>query len=313
MGEPVNRALLIHAGAIGDFVMSLRVIAALRNAGADHVTLLGKPHIADLAPPPDGADEVIDIEVGGAHALFSEEVALPAHLAKRFDGIDLAIDMLGGSCGTLRKRLTQAGIPRVIDLDPRPRPDWKGHITEQWLTDLRAAGLDARAGPPAIRIGNARRHGPRQRTRIEEVSQARSMTVLHPGSGAREKCWPLESFLELATRLREAGGQARIMTGPVEAERWTAQERAHLAADPQNVVEGCSLPEAAEHIAAADRYIGNDSGISHLAAALGVPTVAIFGPTDPDRWRPLGPKVIVARSPRPGSWPKVADILRMLP
>ncbi|MGA7414689.1 MAG: glycosyltransferase family 9 protein [Bryobacteraceae bacterium] len=102
--------------------------------------------------------------------------------------------------------------------------------------------------------------------------------VIHPFSGSRKKNWPLERFQELATRLDE----------PV---KWLA--------GPEDVLPGADrfedLGALAGWLAGARVYIGNDSGITHLAAAAGTPTVALFGPTEPDVWGPRGVRVRCVR------------------
>lgn len=103
--------------------------------------------------------------------------------------------------------------------------------------------------------------------------------AIHPFSGSAKKNWPLERFRELAARL----------PWPVE---WVA--------GPEEALEGAvrfeSLWDLAEWLATARLYVGNDSGISHLAAAVGTPVVAIFGPTDPAVWAPRGREVRVVRA-----------------
>jgi ADP-heptose:LPS heptosyltransferase len=98
--------------------------------------------------------------------------------------------------------------------------------------------------------------------------------VIHPFSGGRRKNWPLEQFCEISRRLPM----------PVQ---WCAgpEESLHSAVRMEN------LWDLACWLAAARVYIGNDSGITHLAAAVGTPTVAIFGPSDPAIWGPRGEHV----------------------
>ena len=106
--------------------------------------------------------------------------------------------------------------------------------------------------------------------------------VIHPFSGSSKKCWPLTRFRELARRL-----EAKM---PV---RWCAGPEETLA----GAVRIDDLYELAEWLATAWVYIGNDSGITHLAAAVGTPVVALFGPTDPRIWAPRGPDVCVIARP----------------
>lgn len=98
--------------------------------------------------------------------------------------------------------------------------------------------------------------------------------AIHPFSGSAKKNWPLENFSELARRLE----------GPVE---WCADETFRFH----------DLGELAGWLAGARLYIGNDTGITHVAAALGVQTIAIFTASDPARWAPRGPNVTVLRNP----------------
>ena len=104
--------------------------------------------------------------------------------------------------------------------------------------------------------------------------------VIHPFSGGSRKNWPLENFRALAPRL------------PLPV-RWCAGPEEPL----DHAVRIDDLYELACWVATARVYIGNDSGISHLAAAVGAPVIAIFTSTDPRIWAPRGPRVTVLESP----------------
>jgi ADP-heptose:LPS heptosyltransferase len=124
--------------------------------------------------------------------------------------------------------------------------------------------------------------------------------VLHPGAGSGKKCWPAERFLEVAQQLKRAGRQVQVILGEVELEKWPAPqiesfERAADVRRPQTLIELMDV------IRAASAFIGNDSGPGHLAGIAGVPTVSVFGPKDPSRWRPLGPRVNVVQ----GEWEQI--------
>ncbi|MGH7797965.1 MAG: glycosyltransferase family 9 protein [Candidatus Binatia bacterium] len=113
-----------------------------------------------------------------------------------------------------------------------------------------------------------------------------------PGSGAREKNWPAEFFLAVSQWWkREIGGIVLLFLGPVEQERGGTE----LLQNDCVVASDLRLAQAAALLARCDLYLGNDSGISHLAAALGVRTVALFGPSDARQWSPRGRKVNVLR------------------
>lgn len=112
--------------------------------------------------------------------------------------------------------------------------------------------------------------------------------VFAPGSGGRAKCWPRQHWLQLAARTQ---GELRVVLGPVELER--DDPRGWPWPVPVSFLVGRTPLQLADDLAAADAFVGNDSGATHLAAMLGVPTVAVFGPTDPEVWAPVGPHVRV--------------------
>jgi ADP-heptose:LPS heptosyltransferase len=111
-------------------------------------------------------------------------------------------------------------------------------------------------------------------------SSPRNSVVIHPFSGSQGKNWPLPYYETLASRINTAKTE------------WTA--------GPEEALDGAnrfqSLAELASWVSGARLYIGNDTGITHLAAAVGVPTIALFGPTNPAKWAPRGENVTVLRS-----------------
>ena len=122
--------------------------------------------------------------------------------------------------------------------------------------------------------------------------------AIAPGSGAREKNWPLISFEAIARWWRErVDGDVIVVSGPVEEERGGYESLCRNAV----VIRGTTLARLAATIARCNLYVGNDSGISHIAAALGVPTAAIFGPSSVNQWAPRGTSVLVLRHQVPCS------------
>jgi ADP-heptose:LPS heptosyltransferase len=118
--------------------------------------------------------------------------------------------------------------------------------------------------------------------------------LIHPGAGSRRKRWGANRFMAVAGAMREISGEKVVfLLGPAESD---------LLPVLQKGVEGrgeiCQLQDLMEVMTlmkAATGFIGNDSGLAHLAAIMGVPTVAIFGPSSPTRWHPLGRAVRVVR------------------
>ncbi|MBK8098032.1 MAG: glycosyltransferase family 9 protein [Planctomycetes bacterium] len=111
--------------------------------------------------------------------------------------------------------------------------------------------------------------------------------ALAPGSGGRHKCWPRACWLELAGHLRACGEEIAVVVGPAEGER-DDPRRWPWPGSPRFLAD-LSATELAESLRRCRSFVGNDSGVTHLAAVMNVPTVAIFGPTDPTVWAPPFP------------------------
>jgi ADP-heptose:LPS heptosyltransferase len=140
------------------------------------------------------------------------------------------------------------------------------------------------------------------------IIPGRKPFVIQPGSGGAHKCWHLDNFLSAAKILKTGGVDVLFLLGPAEMERFSSPR--HSSSKPGEsalakiVVTAPRLtsPPLADVVAVlsnAAGYLGNDSGITHLAAAMGVRTVAVFGPTDPVLYAPLGPAVTVLKSDTP--------------
>jgi ADP-heptose:LPS heptosyltransferase len=129
--------------------------------------------------------------------------------------------------------------------------------------------------------------------------------VIHPGSGSKKKTWPLERFLELIHYFeRQSNSRILVVLGPaegLEVEKAFEGMEWEMGSTAPLLVKGLSLLQLASVMEGGRLFIGNDSGITHMAAALGLPTVAIFGPSDYKTWSPRGEKVFVVRKEIPCS------------
>jgi ADP-heptose:LPS heptosyltransferase len=117
---------------------------------------------------------------------------------------------------------------------------------------------------------------------------------IHPGAGSPTKCWPLDSYLELIDRLHDAGHRCRIFLGEVEMERWPGEE-IHRLQSADETVQPATYLDLFRELSACSAFVGNDSGPGQLAGIIGLPSVILFGSTDPAIWKPLGPRVGVLR------------------
>lgn len=122
--------------------------------------------------------------------------------------------------------------------------------------------------------------------------------VIHPGSGGRAKCWPADRFDALVTHFQAMGRSVQVVLGEAERQhmdpRWPARWRRSC-----EVIEPADYIDLSLVLSRASLYIGNDSGPTHLAAQVGVPTLALFGPSNPHVWMPQGPAVGLMAPPHP--------------
>ncbi len=302
--------LMLHQGALGDFLLTLPVVAALR-------TTLSRPQVIAIASAASARlmagrgviDRHMSPESVGLHTLFGEDGgALDPRLQSLLHlTAPVVLNFLSDADHAIHRRLAET-MPRgrVISVDPRPPIDAEHprHITQCWTDAIRAQGISIGEAAP-VRVDRA------SDTSREETSKQRPI-VIHPGSGGRGKCWPLKRFLQLADGLNEYA--IDWMLGPAELER----EPEMHALLKQRVVEhgGRLIVEedlqcAADHVARAKLYVGNDAGMTHLAAVLGVSTVALFGTTDPRVWRPFGEHVhaIYEEAGAADPWPSVERVI----
>lgn len=119
--------------------------------------------------------------------------------------------------------------------------------------------------------------------------------AVHPGSGGSRKCWPVSSFAAVIRLLRRLDRRVLLLGGPADHERIEILQQEQST--PTMLLDA-PLLEVARHLCQCGCYLGNDSGITHLAALLGVPTIAMFRASDPAVWHPVGPSVMVLYAPR---------------
>jgi len=251
------RRLVIRPGAIGDLIVSLPALECLR---ADYLEVwTASPNVPLIR----FADAVRSIASTGLDLLGIAEPP-PKRVLSALGRFDSIVSWYGANRPEFRALVDSLGLPFTF-LSALPAEGAGMHATDFYLEQVSAL-TECRADPiPRIPCSAARE----------------KFAVIHPFSGSPRKNWPLEKFRRLA------GGLARAM--PV-----------HWCAGPEDPpLDGArrfdDLYQLACWLAAASLYLGNDSGITHLAAAVGTPVLAIFGPTDPAVWAPRGPHVRVAR------------------
>lgn len=277
--------VILHGGALGDLVLTLQLSLSI-----EPVLTSGEICVVSRVDPRPLTGREVRIawrspDALRTHWLFREDdAAPPAALAELLHGRRV-LNFLGDSGSRVHARLARLGVREVLSVDPTPGPADARHITAQWRERLAresprlrfrspSAPLLATAGQPPARRGT-------------ESQICGGTIVIHPGGGGVRKQWPIERFAELGALLVARGFPVRFALGPVEIERFPGWAELLSATAP---VDRCLTMESLVRcLGDARLLVGNDSGPGHVAAALGVPTVTLFGPTQASVWRPVGP------------------------
>lgn len=285
------RLLVLRGGAIGDFIVTLPALRALRRQWPEaYIELVAYPHIAQLALAGGLVDKVTSLH--GAHIarFYSLRPEFPAEQVAFIRSFDLVVSFLHDPDRIVGDNLERAGARQLVAGSPLVED---GHAIDQMARPLEALAIYARGESAQLALGPADREAGRDLLGQHGIRGA--ALALHPGSGSPKKNWPLGRFIDLARRAAREGGRTPFfLTGEADAEVETALRR---NAPDVALATGLPLLDTARLLSACAAYVGNDSGITHLAAALGVPTVALFGPSDADRWAPRGDHVRVLRAP----------------
>lgn len=276
------RLLVLRGGAIGDFIVTLPALRALRHRWPDaHLEVIGYPHVARLAEWFGLANRVRSLDEARIARYFAENAPVRDEDQIYFSSFDIVLNYLHDPDEILSGNIKRFGVEILINASPMVR---NRHAVDHFLQPLESLAIYPGDLPASPLFPEERR--PRA---------GQPWIALHPGSGGKRKCWPVERFVAIARRIAaETNLTPVFITGDTERE---------LIPDLEAQLQGFErlhqvpLVELAERLSGAAAFVGNDAGITHLAAALGVPTLALFGPTDPTLWAPRGPFVELLAAP----------------
>ena len=266
-------ALAIHPGALGDVLLAIPALRALRDAGG-RVTLAAQRRIAALLLALGEIDEACDFEALRLETLFT------ADTGARLPAADRIVCWFGARDPQFVRRLS-ATRPRVV-VAPSVAP---GRDVWKHLLATLGDGI-AHARRETVRVGDDIVSEARAALRGAGAEASRPLVVVHPGAGSSAKRWPAAAFADVvapAAARREL--QIAIHEGPADAEAAAQLRRLVPAAI---VLREPTLPALAGVLTQGAAYIGNDSGVSHLAAAVGAPAVVLFTAANL-AWRPWAP------------------------
>lgn len=291
----MDRIVVFRPGALGDTLLTFPALAALRRAfpGAWLAVIGNAPALA-LARDAGLADAIFDFDLPWWAELFSEDGIRSPQAREALVGARLVVLWMGRDVEQVTRHLRALNVQQIVSAPGRPPADRQRHAAEYLLDTL----LPVITEPPLRQPGmtplsiamETRQWAAEEWGRRGLVGKR--VLALHPGSGGRSKCWPPERFAALAGHFLAAGWQALVIEGPAD-EPAAARVMQMLAPGRAERLSGLSLPQLAALLARVALYIGNDSGVTHLASLAGAPTLALFGPTNPAIWSPPGSRAQV--------------------
>lgn len=279
-----GRILVIRGGAIGDFILTLPVLAALRaQFPQNRLEVLGYPHIASLAVAGGLVDAAQPIEARALAGFFARGGDLDFTLASYFAGFHLVLSFLYDPDLIFRSNVTRISKAQFIQGPHRPEESSTLHATQQLLEPLtQLAVFDADAIPRLPQTGTA--------------AGAEHWLAIHPGSGSDRKNWPEAAWAELLAVLSRSGNTRFLLVGGEVEEGRLERLAARLPSGRVEVLRSHPLPEVAARLAQCHGFLGHDSGITHLAAAVGLPGVVLWGPSNATVWAPRSDRMTLVES-----------------
>lgn len=293
--------LVIRGGALGDFILSLPVLAALRrHFPARAIEILGDGRFAALAVAGGLADRVSALDSPALAGFFVRDGSWTERTAARFAGLELILSYIFDPELIFQSNVSRCGQARFIAGPHRPDESQGWHAGEVLLRPLQALGI--------------RGADPRPRLTLPALAEppAGPRLALHPGSGGQRKNWPEPKWAELLSRLAAQTAWNFLLIGG-EAEGGRCRRlAAALPAGRVRLAENLPLLELARLMQSCAAYIGHDSGITHLAAALDLPGLVLWGPSAEAVWRPVSDKMQLLRDERGLGELPVQTVLREL-
>lgn len=284
MSRPAGKILVIRGGAIGDFILTLPVLAALRTQLPQaSVEVFGYPRVAQLALAGGLADDVRSIDARPLAGFFARGGDLAPELGEYFAGFAIIISYLFDPDEIFQANVARCSKAQFIAGQHRPDESAGIHATEVFLKPLgRLAIFDA---------------DPTPRLAIKSQPSTANQIAFHPGSGSERKNWPEASWAELlAQMIRSSDVNLLLVGGEAEGGRL---ERLASGLPPERVALARNLPlvELANRLTGCSAFVGHDSGITHLAAALGLRGIVLWGETSRAVWQPRGERMKILTAP----------------
>ena len=279
--------VILHPGGFGDGLLAVPAIHGLRERFPSHQFLLcGHGELCQLLSECGLVHRSVSVQGTACTGLFGGSTPDDAMLLDWLSRCDFAVAWTTDQSGALSTALKRCGVAVAVVESPFTTTLTPLHQSERYAA---IAGVSPRSMSPLSVSEALKAEGHKCLSHCK--SGTRPVALVHPGSGSRHKCVKPEIMLRVLEGLQGDGVEPLLLQGPADDE---VIERLLLRLPRRPILlRGLSMRQLAGVLSQVELYLGHDSGVTHLAALLGTPTVALFGPTDPARWAPQGTAVTV--------------------
>lgn len=274
--------LVIRGGAIGDFILTLPVLAALReNLPQARVEILAYPRVAPLAVAAGLAVATRSIEARPLAGFFAARGPLDEELQNYFSSFAVILSYLYDPDGIFQANVGRCTKAQFIAGPHRPDERAALHAADVFLKPLERLAIFGADPSPCLLLPSALNPQP--------------SLALHPGSGSESKNWFESNWSELLRALvQETTAPLLLIGGEAEGDRLRRLTR-DLPPERFALAQNLPMLELAQRLAGCRGFLGHDSGITHLAAAVGLPGLVLWGPSNEAVWRPRSERMKILR------------------
>lgn len=282
----IKRAVVIRTGAIGDCILVAPVLAAIRKRWPKcWIDLFEPQRMATLMLSSGLVDGFHDVQSRSLAGFYIEDGQLDSRCVDLFSRSELVLAYADDADKVFESHLKFCTRGKVIVAPPRPSEDGNIHCVDLLLSPLKEFGIPDADRVPQFRLSSSVGL---------PLTKMRTLAA-HLGSGSKKKNWPSESWCQLLNWFLEHSDWKILLVGGESEDAALREISVQLPTNRIEIAQELPLDELARQMSVCDAFIGHDSGITHLAAALGLPVLAIWGATNESIWQPLGKSIRLVR------------------
>lgn len=336
-----QRGAILQPGAIGDCILTIPLAKFMKDSlRLGSIDILGHTDYIGILLGRSCIEGIRSIDTMDLHRLFDETKTFDLEdgdpLINAFADYAWIATFLGEpnsnfeqnliytvNCSHSAEVITLSMKPPSVTKQPQMQAkDFSGHLTDfyiQQFIEQSSFPLEpkkVKLNEVLIKATEADINRGKELLKEANIDDRKKLVIIQPGSGGKNKCWHLDNFLAIAKQLSSEGIEVVFLLGPAESDRFSKTTLKKISSVAKCLAD-LSLTQVLGLLSCADAFLGNDSGITHLAAALGIKTFAVFGPTNPAVYGPIGPAITVfakktaafAKKPSPSLQKKLLGVL----